>query len=154
VKIPFITAALDRRRARAELQLLTRDAHFAAVEENERLRAELDALRSRAMDVAVKGIAVLMSRSAIEDAAHHFAQVFDDVMIADHVGTSFNCQEVDALARLLKAAGKEDAAVTWLECHAEGDEYGDAHHQGTDFREDDPAPTAVDIREYVDALAA
>jgi len=70
VKIPFITAALDRRRARAGLQLLTRDAHFVAMED------------------------------------------------------------------------------------AEGDEYGDAHHQGTDFREDDPAPTAVDIREYVDALAA
>ncbi|MFC9736691.1 hypothetical protein ACFVKC_02090 [Streptomyces noursei] len=154
MKIPFITAALARRRARSELQLAVRDAYFAALDENERLNIELNELRAQATDVAEKGSVVLHRRSAIEDAVHHFAEVFDDGMLASMVGTAFTCAEVDAIAGVLLAAGREEAGVTWLECHAEGDEYGDAHNQGDELDEDDPQPTAVDIREYVHALAA
>lgn len=86
----------------------------------------------------------------------HFAATFDDGMLADHVGKSFTCTEVDAIAGVLLAAGRDEAAVTWLECHAEGDEYGDSHNQGTEVWDEEgaPSPTAVDIRTYVHALAA
>ncbi|MYT31730.1 MULTISPECIES: hypothetical protein [unclassified Streptomyces] len=154
MKLPFITAALARRRARAELQLAVRNAYFAVLDENGRLNAELDELRRRAADVAEKGFAVLHRRSAIEDAVHTFVDVFDDGMLASMVGTAFTCAEVDAIAGVLLAAGREEAGVTWLECHAEGDEYGDAHNQGDELDEDDPQPTAVDIREYAHDLAA
>ncbi|QXE37137.1 hypothetical protein KQY30_25885 [Streptomyces sp. GMY02] len=153
--IPFITPALNRRRARAEVQLILQEVYFEAIDKNERLNNELDALRRSAAEVAEKGSAVLATRSAIEDAAHHFASVFDDGMLASMVGTSFNCAEVDAIAGLLLAVGREEAGVSWLECHAEGDEYGDDHNQGTEvFDEEDPLPTAVDIRRYAHALAA
>ncbi|WP_411120588.1 hypothetical protein [Streptomyces sp. x-19] len=99
---------------------------------------------------------VAMVHQELTAAVDHFADTFDDGMLASHVGESFTCTETDAIASLLLAAGRRDAAVTWLECHADGDEYGDAHNQGTEVwhDEEDPFPTAVDIREYAHALVA
>ncbi|MFJ9158704.1 hypothetical protein ACIRPS_18100 [Streptomyces griseoviridis] len=154
MRIPFITSALIRHRAKVELRENVVDEYLAALGENERLHAELEELRQAASQVAETGFAVLVRESAIQDAAHHFAQIFDDGMLASMVGTSFTCTEVDAIAGLLIAAGREDAGLSWLECHAEGDEYGDAHNQGTESWDDDPQPTAVDLTQYAHDLAA
>ncbi|MFE7124049.1 hypothetical protein [Streptomyces sp. NPDC057617] len=99
---------------------------------------------------------VAMIHQELSTAVDHFADTFDDGMLASMVSTSFTCTEVDAIAGLLLAAGREEAGVSWLECHAEGDEYGDAHNQGTEVWDDqeDSWPTAVDIREYAHALVA
>ncbi|GAB4584431.1 hypothetical protein [Nocardia sp. IFM 10818] len=63
----------------------------------------------------------------IIDAAKEFAEVFDNWEAAAHVGSSFQCSEVEALAELLRACGRDDAAESWIDWHAEDDECGDAH---------------------------
>lgn len=60
-------------------------------------------------------------------AALKAADVLSDGEIADEVGTSLNCTEVEALADLFRATGHEDAAQVWIDCHAEGDDCGDSH---------------------------
>jgi hypothetical protein len=152
--IPLITPALARRRSKAEIRRHFADGYSAALEENELLLAELEALRQAAAEVAKTGFTVLARESAIQDAAHRFAQVFDDGMFASMLGPQLTCSEVDAIAGLLLAAGRENAALFWLERHAQGDEYGDAHNQGTETWDGDPQPTAVDLAQYAHALAA
>jgi hypothetical protein len=100
---------------------------------------------------------LVADHQALHAVVDDFTDTFDESWLADHIGKSFTCAELDALARLLIAMGRTDGAITWLECHAEGDEYGDSHYQGTDVWTDmdsDPAPTAVDLREYAVLLGA
>ncbi|MEU6959611.1 hypothetical protein [Streptomyces chrestomyceticus] len=89
-------------------------------------------------------------------AVDNLAELLNPVC-ADEVGGYFRCDEADAIADVLIQAGRVEAAETWLAGHAEHDRYGDLHYQGTDRSDGDPdnlAPVAVDIREYVAALAA
>ena len=60
-------------------------------------------------------------------AALKAAEVLSDGEIADEVGTSLTCTEVEALAELFRATGHENAAQVWIDCHAEGDDCGDDH---------------------------
>jgi hypothetical protein len=155
MRIPFISSALVRRRAKVEIREHIADEYLAALDENARLHTELEQIRQAAAEVAETGFAVLVRESAIQDAAHHFAQIFDDGMLASMVGTSFTCTEVDAIAGLLIAAGREDAGLSWLECHAEGDEHDDSHYQGTEtWDHEEPQPTPVDLAQYAHDLAA
>lgn len=55
------------------------------------------------------------------------ASVFGDGYIASDVGHHFTCTEADTIARVLKLSGNVEAAETWLEGHAEGDDCGDDH---------------------------
>lgn len=68
-----------------------------------------------------------MTISEIASAAIKDVEVFADGEIADSVGTALNCSEVETLADLFRAAGCEDAAKVWIDCHAEGDDCGDDH---------------------------
>ncbi|MWV51458.1 hypothetical protein GRS96_19500 (plasmid) [Rathayibacter sp. VKM Ac-2803] len=48
--------------------------------------------------------------------------------LAGDVAARLNCSEVDALAGLLRAAGRGEAANLWIAEHATDDDEGDAYH--------------------------
>ncbi|PPG49754.1 hypothetical protein C5D09_06925 [Rathayibacter sp. AY1C9] len=56
-----------------------------------------------------------------------FASVFSHGDTADDLATRLNCTEVDALAGLLRAFGRDEAADLWIAQHATDDDEGDAH---------------------------
>lgn len=65
------------------------------------------------------------------------ASVFGDRMTATHVGAGFTCEEAELIADMLRAAGCENEARTWLRDHAEGDdEIEDMHHGWDEVPED------------------
>jgi hypothetical protein len=68
-----------------------------------------------------------MTATEIASAAMNVVEVFADGEIADSVGTSLTCTEVETLADLFRATGHEQAAQVWIDCHAEGDDCGDSH---------------------------
>ncbi|SNS38237.1 hypothetical protein SAMN05216276_1008167 [Streptosporangium subroseum] len=70
-------------------------------------------------------------------------------MFAYDNGGHFSCHEADSVAALLMVAGHGDAAITWLEGHAEADSEGSDIHIEFD---DDDVFKAVDIPAYVDSL--
>lgn len=45
---------------------------------------------------------------------------------------SMTCTEVESIAAVLRAAGRDDVAHNIIEMHAESDEPGDLHHPGYD----------------------
>ncbi|AXQ62400.1 hypothetical protein SEA_TRVXSCOTT_74 [Streptomyces phage TrvxScott] len=91
----------------------------------------------------------------LNDALAELASVFGDGMTADHTGSGFTCTEADAVARVLALTGHKDAAVTWLEGHASGDEGGDIHHVYEDDADEEGHVMDEDeIAEYVAELAA
>jgi hypothetical protein len=57
----------------------------------------------------------------------NFASVFSDSDLADAAGTALTCTEVEALAELLRASGRGEAAEAWIEGHAVDDDCGDEH---------------------------
>ncbi|MGC9540192.1 hypothetical protein [Streptomyces sp. UG1] len=63
------------------------------------------------------------------DVAEQFADTWCG-RLTDDVGPILNCDEVEALAALLRALGAEQAADEWIDTHAQGDEPGDDHFQG------------------------
>ncbi|MFE9924292.1 hypothetical protein ACFYQA_22750 [Streptomyces sp. NPDC005774] len=68
--------------------------------------------------------------SAIET----FASILGDGLTACHVGGSFTCSEADRMAAALMEGGHKQAAMTFLEGHATGD--------------DDPDDTHPDIEDF------
>ena len=48
--------------------------------------------------------------------------------VADDVAGALSCAEVDALAALFRAAGRDAMALAWINAHAWHDDYGDAHY--------------------------
>ncbi|KQQ20714.1 hypothetical protein ASF48_08930 [Rathayibacter sp. Leaf299] len=60
------------------------------------------------------------------DALAEFASVFSGDTAVD-MGPRLNCAEVDALAGLLRAFGRDEAAELWIAEHATDDDEGDAH---------------------------
>ncbi|MEU0674492.1 hypothetical protein ABZ330_16650 [Streptomyces sp. NPDC006172] len=75
----------------------------------------------------------------LDDALADLANTFS-LMGTAEAGGHFTCTEADALARVLAASGHRNAAISWLEGHAYGDD-----------DEDDVHPD-IDIAEYVDSL--
>ena len=63
-----------------------------------------------------------------DEVATGFVAAFDGY-VADDVGTSLNCGEVEALAALLEALGHPDLAQAWIDAHADGDDEGDFHYR-------------------------
>lgn len=91
----------------------------------------------------------------LTDALAELAGVFGDGYVAFDNGSKFTCTEADTIARVLVVAGHEDAAVTWLKGHAEGDEGGDNHHVYVD--EEDPDGHQMgeeEIRAYIEEWLA
>ncbi|MFJ3775245.1 hypothetical protein ACIPX0_26480 [Streptomyces sp. NPDC090075] len=80
-----------------------------------------------------------MRAALLDDALTGLADTFR-LMGTAEAGGHFTCSEADALAKVLVVAGHRNAAISWLEGHAYGDD-----------DEDDVHPD-VDIAEYVDAL--
>lgn len=60
-------------------------------------------------------------------ALHHFAEIWAGD-VADDVARALSCAEVDALAGLFRAAGREGMAHAWINAHAWHDDRGDAHY--------------------------
>lgn len=60
-------------------------------------------------------------------AVHHFAEIWAGD-VADDVARALSCAEVDALAGLFRAAGREGMAHAWINAHAWHDDRGDAHY--------------------------
>lgn len=61
------------------------------------------------------------------DIAANFAAAFDARAAAD-LAARLACSELDALAGLLTALGREDLAAAWIGAHAAGDDEGDDHY--------------------------
>jgi hypothetical protein len=61
------------------------------------------------------------------DAVAEFASVFSRGDTADDLAVRLSCTEVDALAGLLRAFGRDEAADLWIAEHATDDDEGDAH---------------------------
>ncbi len=66
-----------------------------------------------------------------DDVATKFVENWTDISLADELARQLSCQELDALATLLSEFGATDAAATWVEFHAPGDDEGDDHYQPT-----------------------
>lgn len=64
------------------------------------------------------------------DAITRFTGTWSATDLAGDVAASLSCEEVDALAGLLRALGEPAAADCWIDMHAEGDDEGDRHHTG------------------------
>ena len=58
-------------------------------------------------------------------ALNTFLIVWSSGDMLSEVATTLTCTECDALARLLRAHGENEAADTLLDAHVEGDEDGD-----------------------------
>lgn len=72
-----------------------------------------------------------MDTQQVIEAAEAWARVWSDSWLGLQVGTKLTCVEAEAVATLLRATGREDAAAAFVDGHAEGDEYGDAHYPRT-----------------------
>lgn len=79
-----------------------------------------------------------------EDALR-FTAAFERVELADEIGPQLKCEEVDALAGLLRALGEPAAAKTWISSYASADDHADGRHQG----DCDPYLVPVDPMEYL-----
>lgn len=60
-------------------------------------------------------------------ALREFAEVWTGD-VADEVASALSCMEVEALAQLFRAAGREGMALAWINAHAWHDDQGDAHY--------------------------
>ncbi|MFE7463086.1 hypothetical protein ACFU6R_03140 [Streptomyces sp. NPDC057499] len=91
----------------------------------------------------------------LREAFRPLARVFGDGMTADHTGSKFTCNEADEIALALYVTGHEDAAVTWLHGHADGEDWEDSHAHEYDQAKGDAnreSPRTFDedeIREYL-----
>ncbi|MEU5446903.1 hypothetical protein [Streptomyces californicus] len=87
------------------------------------------------------------------------SSVFGDGMTASDTGSNFTCTEADIIARVLYLTGQEEAAVTWLLGHAEGEDWDDTHAHEYDQEKGDaerrsPRPfNEADIRGHLAAIA-
>jgi hypothetical protein len=63
----------------------------------------------------------------LRNAVENFVEVFSAGDLSSEIATALNCTEVEALAELLRAAGREYAADYWIEDHAVDDDCGDQH---------------------------
>lgn len=59
--------------------------------------------------------------------AQKFIECWDDTMLSDSVAQQLRCEEVEALADMLRALGATAAAARWIDAHAVGDECEDMH---------------------------
>ncbi|MGW1040019.1 hypothetical protein [Streptomyces sp. NPDC002547] len=100
----------------------------------------------------------LVKTAKLEDALSELASVFGDGMTAYDTGSKFTCSEADSVARVLIFSGNEEAAVTWLKGHADGEDWDDSHAHEYDEEQDKgrTEPRKFDegeIRDYVKGLA-
>lgn len=63
------------------------------------------------------------------DAVQRVVDVFCDPMVGMHVGPALTCDEVEAVAELLRAFDKTDEADWLLEHHSNEDEAGERHYR-------------------------
>jgi hypothetical protein len=94
---------------------------------------------------------LVVQHDALSEALAALAGVFGDGMTADHTGSGFTCTEADTIARVLVLAGHSEAAESWLEGHATGDDGGDDHWHYDESNPDDEghAFTEDEIAAYV-----
>lgn len=64
------------------------------------------------------------------DAVAEFASVFSRGDTADDLAVRLSCPEVDALAGILRAFGRDEAADLWIVEHATDGDEGDTHTLG------------------------
>ncbi|WP_244256163.1 hypothetical protein [Rathayibacter sp. VKM Ac-2760] len=64
----------------------------------------------------------------LTDAQAEFVSVFAREDLAGDLAVRLTCVEFDALAGLLRAFGRDEAADLWIAEHAIDDDEGDAHH--------------------------
>lgn len=64
------------------------------------------------------------------EALDAFVQVWGDDMLLSHIGESLTCTEAEALASLLRAAGRPAASEGLIDAHSYGDDEGDMHYGG------------------------
>ncbi|WP_455904226.1 hypothetical protein [Microbacterium sp.] len=69
-------------------------------------------------------------KQTLLDAVAEFASVFSRGDTADDLAVRLSCPEVDALAGILRAFGKDEAADLWIAEHATDDDEGDTHTLG------------------------
>lgn len=62
------------------------------------------------------------------DALARFLNAWNGELAGD-IATKLTCDEVDAVADLLRATGHTDTAAAWIRHHADGDEPGDSHYR-------------------------
>jgi len=70
--------------------------------------------------------------TAIHRPAELLASVLGDPWVANHVAGKFSCAEADDIARALVLLGQPDAAYTFIDGHATGDDDSDDSHQWPD----------------------
>ena len=70
---------------------------------------------------------ITMQTPTLPEALAEFVSVFSHGELADDLAPRLNCGEVDALAGLLRAFGRDEVADLWITEHATDDDEGDAH---------------------------
>ena len=66
---------------------------------------------------------------ALADALAELADMMGDIWTAGDVGPHMRCCEADAVAEVLRLSGRADAAETWIDGHARGDDDEDDGHR-------------------------
>lgn len=85
-----------------------------------------------------------MDTLRIAEAAFTFADVMGgDTATAYDCAPLFTCEELDALAAVLRATGRGATADAWIKAHAEQDEPGDCHFDWADWEGGDPDERCV-----------
>jgi hypothetical protein len=76
---------------------------------------------------------IFYAPAALADAARHFTATWSELIEAlpDSYGCEMNCPEANAAEELWRAAGDEGTAGAIAAAHAEHDDEGDEHYQGT-----------------------
>ncbi|MCJ1675420.1 hypothetical protein MT355_19320 [Rathayibacter sp. VKM Ac-2929] len=69
-----------------------------------------------------------MQPLTLPEALAEFVSVFSHGELADDLAPRLTCGEVDALAGLLRAFGRDEAADLWITEHSTDDDECDAHH--------------------------
>ena len=70
----------------------------------------------------------MLEKDSIKLATEAFVQTFGEPMTAADVAPTLTCWEGSVIAMLLDVHGASDAAVLWLDRHAEGHDDGDEPH--------------------------
>jgi hypothetical protein len=66
----------------------------------------------------------------IHNAVDAFCDAWNDDILMDSVGKALTCTEVELLADIFRAVGRDEDAQRWVDAHAEADESIDAHYRG------------------------
>lgn len=66
-------------------------------------------------------------KMSLQKVLQTFADVWSENHLANDLAAKLRCEEVEALAEILRVLGRSTAGADWIDSHAAGDECDDMH---------------------------